>query len=173
MNKMQVMLLVIMLGMVLGSCRKHEEQPAVEASAEIGSIAPDFVLNDLSGKTTKLSSYKGTVVLLEFWATWCPPCKDAIPDMEKLYHKYHGQGFTILGISMDADSEAAKVAQFAVSHGISYPVLIADDAVLSAYSVMSIPALFIIGRDGTITASYAGYFENFLPQVSAAIEKNL
>jgi peroxiredoxin len=93
--------------------------------------------------------------------------------MEKLYHKYHGQGFTILGISMDADSEAAKVAQFAVSHGISYPVLIADDAVLSAYSVMSIPALFIIGRDGTITASYAGYFENFLPQVSAAIEKNL
>jgi peroxiredoxin len=173
MKKLQVILLLCMCAIVLCSCGKNEEKPARESHAQIGGTAPDFVLKDLSGRDTKLSTFRGKVVLLEFWATWCPPCKAAIPDMEKLYGKYHGQDFTILGVSIDADSDAAMVAQFASSHGISYPVLIADESVPTAYNIMSIPATFIIGKDGTIIASYAGYFENYFTQVSGVIEKHL
>ena len=173
MNKLQGILLMVILGIVPCGCRKHEDKPAVEVTAEIGGSAPDFVLKDLAGKETRLSSFKGTVVLLEFWATWCPPCKDAIPDMEKLYHKYHGKGFTILGVTMDSDADADKVARFTSSHGISYPVLFADDEVPSTYNVVSVPVTFVIDKEGRITASYIGYAENYFTQVSAEIEKNL
>jgi thiol-disulfide isomerase/thioredoxin len=116
----------------------------------------------------------GKVVLLEFWATWCPPCKESIPELVELDKKYRERGFTVLGISLDTDSDAAaKVARFSSSHGITYPVLIADETVSMTYKVMSIPTSFLIGKDGTIIASYIGYFEDYGKKVSTDIEKHL
>jgi len=173
-KKPYLILLVVTLSLVVCACGKKDNKPAAESSVQIGSTAPDFVLKDVAGKDTTLSSYKGKVVLLEFWATWCPPCKAAIPEMVVLQKKYYEKGFTVLGVSLDTDSEvAAKVAQFSSSHGITYPVLIADEAVPMTYMVMSLPTSFLISKEGTIIATYIGYFDDYSMKVSSEIEKHL
>jgi cytochrome c biogenesis protein CcmG/thiol:disulfide interchange protein DsbE len=174
MKKISIILLLITFGLALYACGKKDNQPVAEFSAEVGSAAPDFVLKDIAGHDRTLSSFKGKVVLLEFWATWCPPCKEAIPEMVEFQRKYGEKGFTVLGISLDTDSDAAaKVARFSSSHGITYPVLIADEGISAAYNVMSIPTSFLVSKDGTIIASYPGYFEGYGEKVSIDIEKHL
>jgi len=174
MKKSYLLVLLLASGLLLSACSKTDNKPSVEASAQIGQIAPDFTLKDVSGRDTPLSAYKGKVVLLEFWATWCPPCKASIPDLIALQKKYHDRGFTVLGVSMDTDSDvAAKVSRFSSSHGITYPVLIADDDVPKTYHVMSIPVSFLLARDGTIMESYVGYADSFNEKISAEIEKLL
>ena len=174
MKRTYILLLLITLGLALCSCSKKDNQPTGESTVEVGGAAPDFMLKDISGKDTTLSSYKGKVVLLEFWATWCPPCKESIPEMVELHKKYRDRGFTVLGISIDADSDvAAKVARFSSSYGITYPVLVAGETVSMTYRVTSIPTSFLIGKDGTIITSYIGYFEEYGKKVSTDIEKHL
>jgi len=174
MKKTYIILFLITLGFALCSCSKKDHQPIAESSVEVGSVAPDFVLKDTAGNDTALSSLRGKVVLLEFWATWCPPCKESIPELVELDKKYRERGFMVLGISLDTDSDAAaKVARFSSSHGITYPVLIADENVSMTYKVMSIPTSFLIGKDGTIIASYIGYFEDYGKKASTDIEKHL
>jgi peroxiredoxin len=165
-------------GLVLSSCSRTDTaskgRAGEEPSAQVGGSAPDFTLKDVSGKDTPLSSFRGKVVLLEFWATWCPPCKAAVPELKELHGKYHDRGFAVVGVSVDADSgAAAKVAQFSSSYNINYPLLIANDKVTRAYSVMSIPVSFLISKDGTIVESYVGYADNFGQKVSARVEKLL
>lgn len=174
MGKSCFIVLAVAVSLIICSCGKKNDKPGADSSVQIGSTAPDFVLKDVSGKDTTLSSYKGKVVLLEFWATWCPPCKASIPDLVELQKKYRDKGFTVLGVSIDTDSDAAeKVAQFASSHGITYPVLIADEAVPMTYNVMSIPTSFLVSRNGTVISSYKGYFDDYSKKVSADIEKHL
>jgi peroxiredoxin len=174
MTKTYLLLFLWALGLALSSCSKNDSKPAVEASAQIGRIAPDFTLKDVSGKDISLSSYKGKVVLLEFWATWCPPCKASVPDLIALQKKYYERGFTVLGVSMDTDSDvAAKVSRFSASHEINYPLLIANDDVPKTYHVMSIPVTFLLAKDGTIMESYVGYAGTFGEKISAEIEKLL
>ena len=94
--------------------------------------------------------------------------------MVELQKKYQEKGFTVLGVSIDTDSDAAaKVAEFSSSHGITYPVLIADEAVPMTYNVMSIPTSFLISRNGTVISSYIGYFDDYSKKISAEIEKHL
>jgi len=174
MGKLYFILLTVAVSLLTCSCDKINDKPAAESSVKIGSTAPDFILKDVVGKNTALSSYKGKLVLLEFWATWCPPCKASIPDMVELHNKYQEKGFTVLGVSIDSDSDAAaKVAQFSLSYGITYPVLIANEAVPVTYKVMSIPTSFLISRDGIVISSYIGYFDDYGKKVSAEIEKHL
>ena len=174
MRNAYIILLVLAISLTICACNNKNDKPAADSSVEVGSSAPDFTLKDITGKNTTLSSYKGKLVLLEFWATWCPPCKASIPDMVELHKKYQDKGFTVLGVSIDADSDAtAKVAQFSSSNGITYPVLIADEAMPLRYNVMSVPTSFLISRDGIIISSYIGYFDNYGQKVSADIEKHL
>lgn len=157
------------------SCRKAEERPAPhEVHAQVGGAAPDFILKDLSGRDVQLSRYQGSVVLVEFWATWCPPCRAAIPDLEELLRKYGSRGFTILSISMDTGSNLSeKLLSFQREYNISYPVLLGDSGVSDSYNVRSIPALFLITRQGTIAQAYMGYSENFVQLISGEIDKLL
>jgi peroxiredoxin len=110
----------------------------------------DFILKDVSGKTWKLSELRGQVVLINFWATWCPPCRKEILDLDILYHRFAGEGLVVLGIS---DEEAPKIAGFLKQHAITYPVLLdSDRAVNRSFEIQGIPKSFLYDRRGTLVA---------------------
>jgi peroxiredoxin len=110
----------------------------------------DFTLADLQGKSWHLQDLRGKVVLVNFWATWCPPCRKEMPDLDALYNKYKDQGFVVLAIS---DEEAAKVAPFIAEHKIGYPVLLDPGRkVNDIFVVEGIPKSFVYDRSGKLVA---------------------
>jgi peroxiredoxin len=110
----------------------------------------NFTLNDLNGKPWTLRDLRGKVVLLNFWATWCPPCRKEMPDLESLYQRFAPQGFVILGIS---DEEAPVVQKFIVQQGITYPILLDPGRKLNKrFQIEGIPKTFVYDRDGEIVA---------------------
>ena len=110
----------------------------------------DFMLSDLQGKSWHLRDLKGKVVLVNFWATWCPPCRKEMPDLQALYDKYKDQGFVVLSIS---DEDAAKVSPFITDRNISYPVLLDPGRkVNDAFVVEGIPKSFVYDREGKLMA---------------------
>jgi thiol-disulfide isomerase/thioredoxin len=121
-----------------------------------GSMAPDFTLEELGGKNVTLSDMKGKVVLLEFWATWCPPCRASIPGIERLHEKYKDKGVVVLAVSMD-DGGWDAVQSFVKEQGIKYTVLKGNDDVAVKYQVRSIPMLLVVDKEGKITRRYLGF----------------
>lgn len=118
--------------------------------------APDFALKDSDGKTVHLSDYKGKVVMLDFWATWCPPCKIEIPWLIDLERKDKDRGFEVLGVSMD-DEGWDVVKPFMREVGVNYRVLIGNDATAEMYgNVESLPETFLIDRESKIAAIHIG-----------------
>lgn len=118
----------------------------------------DFVLKDMNGQDVALSRYKGEVIVLDFWATWCAPCRIEIPNFVELYDKYRSRGFVVLGISVDDPVSALK--PFAVDLGMNYPVLVGADRddVKNAFGPpVGFPTSFIIDRDGKICTSHTGF----------------
>ena len=125
-------------------------------AGEIGSQAPDFVLLDLNGKSVRLADYKGKVVVLNFWATWCGPCRSEIPDLITLQSKYGSQGVVVLGLSLDAEG-AGVVRPFADTHKMTYPQLIANAGTAKMYGgIIGIPTSFVVDRQGRITKKFFG-----------------
>ncbi len=121
-----------------------------------GKTAPGFELTSLDGKEVKLSDYRGKAVLLNFWATWCGPCKIEMPWIVDLQNKYRGQGLEVIGVSMD-DGGRDNVQKFAQQMGLNYTVLIGKEAVGEAYGgVEGLPTTFYIDRNGVIVDSNAG-----------------
>jgi len=118
--------------------------------------APDFTLDSLDGKSVKLSDLRGKAVLLNFWATWCGPCKIETPWLVELQNQYGSQGLQVVGVAMD-DSGKVEIAKFAKDMGVNYPVLIGKEAVGDAYGgVPALPESFFIGRDGKIVDRIIG-----------------
>jgi thiol-disulfide isomerase/thioredoxin len=118
--------------------------------------APDFTLQTLDGKTMRLSDWRGKAVLLNFWATWCGPCKIETPWLVELQNQYGSQGLQIVGVAMD-DSGKDEIARFVKEMGMNYPVLLGKEAVGDAYGgVPYLPESFFIGRDGKIVAKIMG-----------------
>jgi peroxiredoxin len=110
----------------------------------------DFTLTDLHGKTWTLSQLRGKVVLVNFWATWCPPCRKEMPDLEALYNRFKGQGLVILAIS---DEELGKVAPFIAERKITYPVMLDPERkVNEMFQVEGIPKSFVYNREGKLVA---------------------
>ena len=117
--------------------------------------APEFALTDINGKPLTLSQYKGKVVLLDFWATWCAPCKVEIPHFIALQDKYGPQGLQIIGLSMDDD--AKPVVKFAEQMKVNYPIAIADEKLASKYGgVLGLPIAFVIDKEGRIVHKHVG-----------------
>ena len=128
----------------------------------------DFTLADLEGREWTLKSLRGKVVLVNFWATWCPPCRKEIPDLEALYKRFEGRGLVILGIS---DEAAAKVQPFARREEITYPVLLDPGRTVNKlYSVQGIPMSFVYDRSGKLVAESMDMRtrKQFLPMLAAA-----
>jgi peroxiredoxin len=110
----------------------------------------DFTLQDLRGQTWNLKSLRGRVVLVNFWATWCPPCRKEIPDLESLYRRFEKQGLVILGIS---DDDVNKIKPYVVAHDMTYPVLLDSRREISSlFAVEGIPASFVYDRSGKLVA---------------------
>ena len=131
--------------------------PGFEQEGLVGRIAPNFTLQDLSGNEVNLADFQGKVVLLDFWATWCPPCVQEIPHLVELYEEYKEQGFEMVGISVDRDG-IDVVKSFVEQHQVNYPILMDDRSVTQFYGgISSIPTTFLIDREGRIQKKYVGY----------------
>ena len=147
-----VVAVVISLMLVFGIQKTRHNSPSRQGAAGKlqGQPAPDFSLASLDGKTLKLSDYHGKAVLLNFWATWCEPCKIEMPWFVELQKKYEAQGFTVLGVAMD-DASPSDIADFAKKMGVNYPIVIGKEAVGDQYGgIPYLPSTFYIGRDGKV-----------------------
>ncbi len=156
------------------SCSTSSNEPSARLKPAVERrSAPDFALKDENGKTVHLSDYRGKVVLLNFWATWCDPCRIEIPWFVDFERRMKGQGFAVVGVSMDEDGWKA-VKPFLSELSVNYRVLLGDDSVSQMYGgIDSLPTTFIIDRDGKIAATHIGLvsksrYENDLKQLFEA-----
>jgi peroxiredoxin len=136
----------------------HKAAQAIIAAREITVTkgAPDFTLKNSVGKRVSLSDFKGKVVVLNFWATWCGPCKTEIPWFEQFQQDWAARGFTVLGVSMDEDGWKA-INPFVTEEHMNYPVLLADEEVNQKYGgIDALPTTFLIGRDGKVAFVHSG-----------------
>jgi thiol-disulfide isomerase/thioredoxin len=156
-----VVLVVAIIGMLaagkyLDRTRKHG--PIKMVGNVKGVQAPDFDLATLDGRRVKLSEFRGKAVLLNFWATWCPPCKIEMPWFVDLQKQYGKDGLVVLGVAMD-DTAAPKIAEFAHDMGVNYQVLLGTDQVSDDYGdVQYLPTTFYVDRNGIIVDKAAGLF---------------
>src|SRR5208282_706006 len=142
---------VICAALSVTGCSTESVRAAVKAEHE-RKAAPDFSLKDADGKPVKLSDYRGKVVLLDFWATWCGPCKIEIPWFMDFERQFKDRGFAVVGVSMDEDGWAA-VKPYLMRVQINYRVLLGNDQVGSLYGgVDSLPTTFLIDRQGNIVS---------------------
>jgi thiol-disulfide isomerase/thioredoxin len=134
-------------------------QSRADAQVVRASSIVDFSLRDMDGHVTKLSQYRGHPVVLDFWATWCPPCRHQIPELKKLYSKYHkSRGLVVLGIACDTvQGDGVKsVRPFVREFDISYPILLAETPVLDSFGVEALPTTLFLGPDGSIVGRVMG-----------------
>ena len=118
--------------------------------------APDFTVTGLAGERISLHDFRGRVVFLNFWATWCPPCKKEMPSMERLYRRYRDRGFVILAVSIDT-GDKADVAAFVKAHGLTFPIgLDPTLEVANRYTVRALPSSFLVGKDSEMIAVALG-----------------
>jgi peroxiredoxin len=148
--------------------------PSGGQQATVGSIAPDFELRDLSGKPYRLSTMKGKVIVLEFWATWCPPCKSSVPEFKRLYEKFRNRDFVLMALNVDEGENVPETLKnFGKENGINYPVLHDINNVAGTYNVMSIPSTFVIDKEGNISYFHMGYTEDMFEALSKEVEELL
>jgi thiol-disulfide isomerase/thioredoxin len=136
------------------------------AAQEIFPIAPEFRLTDITGTPLNLSDYQGEVVLLDFWATWCTPCRWEVPDLVELQGKYRASGLRVIGISLDDD--AGPIRKFYKEFDMNYPVALGGDPLSNLFGgIPGLPTTFLIGRDGRIHDKHVGArgIEFFEPKV--------
>jgi thiol-disulfide isomerase/thioredoxin len=149
-----VVILVVAFGLYFGY--HHARRQGATRAITKATPAPDFALVSLDGTTTRLSDFRGKAVLLNFWATWCGPCKIEMPWFVDLQKQYGSQGLQIVGVAMD-DASKEDIAKFAKEMGVNYPILIGKESVGDAYGgVPALPESFFIGRDGKIVDKIIG-----------------
>lgn len=154
-----VALFFVFLSSLIGLNQAHADR---HFWGELGVIkldkkltAPTFTLRDLNGKGVKLEDHRGKVVFLNFWATWCPPCREEMPSMEKLYIEFRDRDFTMLAIDLREDTE--KVRAFKERFELSFPILLdSDGSVGSRYGVRSIPTTYLINQEGYVIGAALG-----------------
>jgi len=137
-------------------------EPSPSEAAEQGCNADrkfsnlNFTFKDIHGKPFALSDYTGKVVLLDFWATWCPPCRKEIPGLIELYDSYRSRGFIVIGVSMD--DSTSDIKKFAKRYKMNYPILLGAgrNDLEPAFGQLPLPTAFVIGRDGRICANHDG-----------------
>ncbi len=148
-------LAMVASGKYLSRSRQNQNTSTLVGDVR-GQAAPEFELTSLDGKRVKLSDFRGKAVLLNFWATWCEPCKVEMPWFVELQKKYGNDGLVVLGVAMD-DTETSKIAQFASEMGVNYPVLLGTDQVSEDYgNVQYLPTSFYIDREGKLVGKGTG-----------------
>ena len=161
MKKYLILFLFILFGFGIAGCAKKEKvepekgtNPPVERQ-ESSQLAPNFDLISTDGKNIKLSDYRGKVVIVDFWATWCPPCRKGIPDLIELQKEFKNK-LVVIGISLDQDTKS-DVIPFMKKYGINYPVVYGTNQVIMDYgSINAIPTSFVINKEGKIIGKHVG-----------------
>jgi len=162
-KKLTAALLILGLCLVTACSKEKSEgkkegapdKSAATAAAE-GSMAPDFKVKDLQGKEVSLSGLKGKVVLVNFWATWCPPCKEEIPSMMKLNRTMEGKPFQMLAISIDEGGKADVESYFKSSGNTLPAYLDSDGAISKVYGVTGVPETFVVDKSGKVQKKIVG-----------------
>ncbi|WP_264738245.1 TlpA disulfide reductase family protein [Cytobacillus firmus] len=137
---------------------KMEDPEALPVGLEKGNLAPDFELSDMEGNPVKLSDYRGKAVLLNFWASWCPPCRAEMPHMEKLYNKYKDENFDILAVNLtNTEKNSGDAEKFVKELGLTFtiPMDVKGEAG-SDYNIMAYPTSYFIDSDGVIREKVLG-----------------
>ena len=146
-NRLSGLLLITVIGMLT---------PLAVSAAEVGKPAPDFTLKSLSGENLKLSEMTGNVVLINFWASWCGPCREEMPLLNALHSKYEPLGFTVLGVNVEEDVNGAK--GFLNNFPVDFPVLLDNtNKVSKQYQVIAMPTTVVVDRDGNMRYLHQGY----------------
>jgi peroxiredoxin len=141
-----------------------------QALPRAGQPAPDFTTTTLSGQTVSLENYRGRVLLINFFATWCPHCRESAPHIVEMNRAFGKQGLQILGLSVD---DGERVRDFVAAYRIDYPVALAGTAIQTAYAVRSIPTLVVIDAKGQIVEIYRGFSDEIRKSLEQVITKLL
>ncbi len=171
----KVLLFIVVTALILGSAygiKRYLKYYTADTS-RAGQLVEDFALPSLAGGEEKLSNYKGKLILLNFWASWCPPCREEIPDFIKVQSKYQSKGFTILGISIE-DKELTEF--YAKKVGINFPIFYDEDKsteIGNKYGMIGIPYSILINKNQKIIAIYPSYQTLNEARLSSDIEKHL
>ena len=147
---------------------------SLASSGMEGQPAPDFALKSSTGKNLRLSEYRGDVVMINFWATWCGPCRQEMPLLDELYARYQRVGFNLLGVNIDDDSRRAM--RMVDELGVNFPVLFdAGKEVSKLYEVDAMPVTILVDREGTVRYVHHGYkpgYENaYLDQIRSLLRE--
>jgi peroxiredoxin len=141
-----------------GKYKKIVDADKLPVGLEEGNLAPEFSLFDLAGNEVRLSDYRGKKVLLNFWATWCPPCKAEMPYMQEYYEEYQKDGFEILAVNATVTENSTEdVVKFVEENGLTFPIPMDEkNQVSSGYEIMAYPTSFFIDSDGVIRSKIIG-----------------
>jgi len=160
------LLTVIMLaGILFGPVRLY-------AAPRIGQTAPNFKVSTLAGQQVSSESYRGRVLVLDFFATWCKPCRASIPHLAEMNRKYGQQGLFVLGMSADEDGERA-VKAFAEKNRMTYPIALAGESTLVDFGVRSVPVMFVIDKKGRVAEVFRGFTDEVARSSELLIKKLL
>ena len=159
------LVVVIMTGIMSGA-------PNLYAAPRSGQAAPNFKANTTSGQQVSLENYRGRVLILDFFATWCQPCRASIPHLVEMNKKYGQQGLYVLGMSADEDGERA-VKAFADKYRITYPIALAGESTLEDFGVRSVPVMFVIDKKGRVAEVFRGFTNEVAGSTEQLIKKLL
>jgi thiol-disulfide isomerase/thioredoxin len=153
-----VLTVVVLTGspLLFNGCSNPSAPSGTGTSAKTLGAAPAWTLKDLDGNSVSLSDFKGKVVVLDIWATWCPPCRAEIPHFIELQNEWKDKGVTIVGMSVDSTGPA-DVAKFVKDNGMNYPIVMADEKAATAYGAdQGIPFTVVIDKNGQVVARHLG-----------------
>ncbi len=162
---MTMLVMIIVLLLMMTGCQPSSEPPgatSLTASVEgnqVGNLAPDFQVQNLDGQTISLSDLRGKPVLLNFWATWCPPCRGEMPYLQQIYEEWSNKGLMLF--ALDIGESPALVKEFLETNNFSMPVLLdTERSVAQKYSIQYYPTTFFIDKNGIIQEKKVGAFQN-------------
>ncbi len=150
---------------------------AMGEAVRVGAHSPDFTLLDLAGAPHSLHDHQGQVVLINFWTTWCPPCREEMPALQQTYERFKDEGFVVLGVNWTAVDDPDLVAPFVEELGLTFPILLDIDSTVSEelYQLLGLPTSIFVGRDGIVRQVYIGALEldTIESKIVSMLEENL
>ncbi len=140
------------------------------SALELGQPAPDFTLKSLAGTNLKLAEQRGKIIVINFWASWCGPCRKEMPVLQKFYEKYQDLGVSVWGVNVEQENQAGR--DFLADLNLSFPILFdASNTISATYQVEAMPTTIIVDRDGLVRYAFKGYKPGYEKKYAKAIKK--